>query len=193
MDDVSLIEACDHTLTWRGVFIWKNPLDLFVYQEIVREVRPTLVIEAGTNMGGSALFWADMLELHGGGRVVTVDIEDRHLEDTERIAHVVGSSIHPSTVEYVAGLVRKDDRVLVNLDSNHTYEHVAQELELYAPFVSEGSYLICEDGIDEVLFGGKRVLAATREFVERHPEFAVDEACERYGLTNCPEGFLRRL
>jgi cephalosporin hydroxylase len=63
---------------------------------------------------------------------------------------------------------------------------------LYAPLVSSGSYLICEDGIDEILFGRKGVLSATCDFLAAHPEFIADRTCERYGLTNCPEGFLLR-
>lgn len=196
VDDVYIIEAAGRTLTWRDTFIWKNPFDLFVYQEIAREVRPTLVIETGTNMGGSALFWADMLELHGGGRVVTVDKEDRQLGPHPRITYLVGLSTHPDTFKSVRRRVKKSDRVLVNLDSNHSYRHVLDEMELYGPLVSEGSYLIVEDAIDEVLFErleGKGVLTATREFLAGHPEFERDEACERYELTNCPEGFLLRV
>lgn len=194
MDDVYIIEGAGHTLTYRGIFIWKNLLDLFIYQDIVEQVRPTLVIETGTHKGGSALFWADMLSRHGRGRVVTVDKEDYGVADDKRITRLIGSSIDDEIVAQVRACVRPRDRVLVNLDSLHSYEHVSRELELYAPLVSEGSYLICEDGIDEVLLGGHfLILTATRDFVAAHPEFEVDSECERYLLTNCPEGFLRRV
>ena len=37
--------------------------------------------------------------------------------------------------------------VLVILDSGHTRDHVARELECYAPLVTKGSYIIATDGI----------------------------------------------
>ena len=62
---------------WFGVPLAKCPLDLWVYQEILIETRPDLVVETGTFEGGSALFFASMFDLLGEGTVVTVDIEPR--------------------------------------------------------------------------------------------------------------------
>jgi len=56
-----------HRTKWMGVPCLKTPLDLWIYQEILFEVRPDLVVETGTHMGGSALFLAHMLELLGRG------------------------------------------------------------------------------------------------------------------------------
>src|SRR5512138_524771 len=96
MDEAYLVEGAGRTLQWGGRFIWKNPLDLFVYAEIVREVRPALVIETGTHEGGSALFWADMLSLYApGGLVVTIDRIDSGLVSDERIVYLVGDSVSP--------------------------------------------------------------------------------------------------
>ena len=43
--------------TWLGHPIWQNVLDLWTIQETIAEVRPTLLIECGTNRGGSSLFF----------------------------------------------------------------------------------------------------------------------------------------
>src|SRR5687767_7657581 len=63
-----------HT-TWLGVPIWQNVLDLWTIQESIAEIRPALLIETGTNRGGSALFYAHLMDLMGTGRVLTIDIE----------------------------------------------------------------------------------------------------------------------
>src|SRR5512138_1670276 len=99
MDEAYLVEGAGRTLQWGGRFIWKNPLDLFVYAEIVREVRPALVIETGTHEGGSALYWADLLSLYApGGHVVTIDSRDSGLVSDERITHIVGDSTAPDVL-----------------------------------------------------------------------------------------------
>src|SRR5689334_5207843 len=60
--------------TWLGVPIEKNPLDLQIFQEIIYEVQPDVIVEAGTADGGSALFMATILEMLQKGKVITIDI-----------------------------------------------------------------------------------------------------------------------
>ena len=60
---------------WMGVRADKNPLDAWIYQEILFEVRPEVVIEIGSYQGGSTLFLAHLLELIGDGFVISVDID----------------------------------------------------------------------------------------------------------------------
>jgi len=70
--------------------------------------------------------------------------------------------------------------VLVILDSGHSREHVARELESYAPLVTKGSYIVATDGIMKDLADVPRALpewksdnpfGAANEFASRHPEF----------------------
>src|SRR5262245_4221062 len=61
--------------TWLGVPVQKNPADLWVYQELLHELRPELIVETGTYAGGSALFLAAICDILGVGSVVTVDID----------------------------------------------------------------------------------------------------------------------
>src|SRR5712691_996249 len=78
---------------WLGVSAQKCPLDLWIYQEILHELRPAVVIECGTASGGSALYLASILALLGTGDVVSIDIEelpDRPVHD--RIRYLTGSS-----------------------------------------------------------------------------------------------------
>ncbi len=208
VDINELYLAARRTLTWRGYMIWKNPVDLFIYAEIVHEVRPTLIIETGTYMGASALYWADMLRLNGiDGHVLTTDkypfaenpelfpmangaIPDHPPVDT-RITYM---NLHSASSEFfeIAQEHARGEKVLINLDSNHSYEHVRDELECLHSLVSPGSYLIVEDGVGDLLYDHKGPLAALREFMPTHPEFSVDRTRERLGFTNCVEGFLYR-
>lgn len=70
---------------WMGVRTLKCPLDLWIYQELLHELRPDWIIETGTNQGGSAHFLGSMCELLGHGRVVTIDIEAQRSESASQM------------------------------------------------------------------------------------------------------------
>jgi cephalosporin hydroxylase len=186
------------TTSWAGVPIWQNVLDLWTIQETISEIKPALLIETGTNRGGSATFYAHLMDLLGNGRVLTIDIEKFHELDHPRIDFLLGSSTAPAIVEQVRqAAAAADGPVMVILDGNHARDHVAQELELYAPLVTPGSLLLSQDGVIDklALFGDTRPgpLQANRDFLARHPEFEHDrERNERFLLTHHPVGWLRR-
>ena len=184
--------------SWMGVPIWQNVLDAWTIQETLAEVRPALLIETGTHRGGSALFYAHLMDLIGAGRVMTIDVVDIHELDHPRVEFLHGSSTDPDIVEQVEAAARgAEGPVMVVLDGDHAEAHVAAELELYAPLVTPGSFLMSQDGIiDELrIFGDTRPgpRAANQRFLARHPEFEYDrERTERYGLTHHPLGWMRR-
>lgn len=186
-----------HRTTWMGVTCLKCPFDLWIYQEILADVRPGLVVETGTHLGGSALFLAHMLDSIGAGEVVSIDYQDRPGRPRHpRLRYVTGSS---SDASLVRGLLeaRPDERRLVILDSDHSREHVTNELELFAPWVSVGSYLIVEDtnvNGHPVLPGhGPGPSEAVSDFLARHAEYEPDASREKLLLTFNPGGFLKRV
>jgi cephalosporin hydroxylase len=183
---------------WFGHRTLKTPFDLWVYQEIMFEVRPDLIIETGTARGGSALFLASMCDLLGAGRVVTIDLEEWSGRPThDRIRYVQGSSIDAKTVELVAEEVAGSKSSMVILDSAHDAAHVSKELELYAPMVTPGSYLLVEDtnlnGHPIKRKYGSGPWEAVEAFLQRHPEFSQDRSREKFLFTFNPRGFLRRV
>jgi cephalosporin hydroxylase len=182
--------------TWMGVPVSKCPLDLWVYQEIFFEVRPELVIECGTYAGGSALFLAHLCDLLGKGLVLTIDVEPRPLPTHPRLARLVGSSIAPETVAQVRRFAAGRGPVLVALDSDHHFEHVLQELRLYGPLVTPGSYLVVEDpnvnGHPVLPDFGPGPQEAVQQFLGECPDFETDRTREKFLLTFNPGGFLRR-
>ena len=120
--------------TWLGAQALKNPLDLWVYQEIMVETRPELVVETGTYRGGSAFFLASICDLLGAGEVVSIDVEPVRDDYPAhpRITYLGGrSSTDPDVVAEVRARA-EGKRVLVILDSDHSQAHVEAELAEYA-------------------------------------------------------------
>src|SRR3989304_1299408 len=60
---------------WLGIPILKCPFDCWVYQELLFGIKPDIIIETGTKIGGSALFFASILDLIGKGEIITIDID----------------------------------------------------------------------------------------------------------------------
>jgi cephalosporin hydroxylase len=186
----------DHT-AWMGVPTQKLPLDLWVYQELLYELRPDLIIETGTYSGGSAMYLASICDLLGHGRIVSVDIAPQNpLPEHPRIEFVTSSSTDPAIVERLRGEAAAERTVIVLLDSDHSYAHVRDELAAYHSVVTPGSYLVVEDsninGHPVLPEFGPGPMEAIDEFLPQHPEFEIDEHCERFLVTFNPRGFLRR-
>lgn len=199
--------------TWLGRPIIQFPQDIVATQEIIWRVRPDLIIETGIARGGSLIFSASLLELLGGdGLVVGVDVDIREHNRVEierhplakRIRMVQGSSVDESVVRQVQSYAEGRSTVLVMLDSNHTHDHVLRELQLYASFVTPGSYLIVYDTIVEQMPDdmyanrpwrrGDNPLTAVKEFLAQNADFEVDREVEKKLLiTVAPGGYLRRI
>lgn len=138
--------------TWfHGVRIFKNPLDLWMVEQIMHRIQPRFVVETGTFRGASALFYAQVLEGLGlnESRVLTVDIADYNQAAAaqrlwKRVTFFHGSSTDERIVGEMAKLTR-GATTLVALDSDHSMKHVLNELRMYAPMVSPGSYIVVED------------------------------------------------
>lgn len=166
----------DHNLVFDnrflGVEIWQNPFDMWVFQQMITELKPDVIIETGTAQGGSALFFATVLEkVNEHGRIITIEIDpdvDRNVSKarrfpvfSERVRIIKGDSVSKRALARVEELVEEikteknarndsseqDLTVLVTLDSLHSAEHVLKELRLYSRFVSNGSYIVVQDTI----------------------------------------------
>ena len=134
-------EADGSRASWLGVPTWKLPSDMWVYQEILAETHPELVIETGTQYGGSALFYACVFDLLGSGEVVTIDIDTSAVHEDVR-AHPRVSVIEGSSTDTgVVASVREraaGRRTMLILDSDHQQAHVAEELRMWSDVVSPG-------------------------------------------------------
>ena len=182
-------------------------------QEIIWDIKPDLIIEAGIAHGGSLIYYASLLELIGNGEVLGIDIDIREHNRKEienhkmfkRIKMISGSSIDETTIEEVKKYAESKKKILVSLDSNHTHDHVLKELELYSPLVSPGSYIVVFDTIVEDLpegyfsqsrpWGiGNNPKTAVQEFLQKNRQFVIDEMIDNKLLISvAPGGYLKRI
>jgi cephalosporin hydroxylase len=192
--------------------IIQYPQDMIAMQEIIWQLKPDLIIETGIAHGGSLVYYASLLELIGKGEILGIDIDIREhnrkaVEEHpmfKRIRMIQGSATSPQVIEQVKAYARSKHTILVSLDSNHTHAHVLEELQLYSPFVSTGSYLvifdtIVEDMPDNYLPGrpwgkGNNPKTAVYEFLKKNTNFIIDKEIDNKLLISvAPEGYLKRI
>jgi cephalosporin hydroxylase len=183
---------------WLGVPAQKCPLDLWIYQEIIFELKPDLIIECGTYAGGSALFLASVCDLVKKGTIITIDVEARAGRPKhKRIRYLLGSSTSPEVVDKVRNSVKSRVPVMVILDSDHSKDHVLNELRIYSEFVTRGSYLIVEDtninGHPVLPDFGPGPMEAAQEFLSENKDFVVDRSRAKFYMSFNPNGWLRRV
>lgn len=192
-------QTYDNTL-WMGNNAMKCPLDLWIYQEIVYQKKPDIIIETGTDKGGTALFLANICDLVNNGEIITVDfakMENRPVH--KRIHYLQGNSTSNNTVKEIMMLMDsindKDERqVMVILDDDHSQKHVLEEMKIYSKLVSKNQYLIVEDTsmgghpVWPELIGGP--LEAVHEYMKNHDDFEIDLSREKFLLTFNPNGYL---
>jgi cephalosporin hydroxylase len=182
---------------YHGIEAHKCPLDLWIFQEILCDVRPQLVIELGTYLGGTTLFLAHQLDALGGGQVVSVDCRELPRPSHARIRYILGETTAPGVVASVTDLARNaSGPVLVIHDADHRYDQVLLDFAAYAPLVTPGSYLIVEDtnvnGHPVLADWGPGPWEAVDRFLVEHSEFERDGSREKFMMTYNPGGYLRR-
>ena len=183
---------------YRGRALTKFPEDLRIYQTLIEQSQPEVIIEIGTFQGGSALWFADQLRaLTPGGLVITIDINDTPPLDDPDIIAIVGDATNPDTYDLVAELVG-GRRCMVIEDSAHTYPVTTAVLRLYPELVTPGQWLVVEDGvidIDELRLPHwpRGVTPAIEEFLKTPTgQKFTRHFIDRYVLTCHPGGWLQR-
>jgi cephalosporin hydroxylase len=203
-----------YNFSWMGRPIIAYPQDMLAMQELIWEIKPDLIIEAGIAHGGSIVYYASLLELIGGdGLVLGIDIDIRkHNRDLieshpmfKRINMIEASSIDKTTAEKVYEIAKDKKRILVCLDSNHTHEHVLAELELYAHLTTVGSYCVVFDTIVEDMPAdympggrpwnpGNNPKTAVFDFLKNNDDFEIDKSIDNKLLISvAPDGYLKRV
>lgn len=206
--------------SWFGGGGQQFPADYIAYQEVLWASAPQVLIETGTGSGGTTLFFEECLSRRhpsGDYKIITIDTLSpaHHIVGRPKITGLVGSSIDIQMAEQIRSLIPPGLPVAVTLDSDHDARHVLSELELYAPLVTPGQYLIVQDTFFGLFFGGNlngeqagaaaksgnsrafdyigTPLGAVEAWLEVHgDEWEVDESPTRFLLTQNPYGYLRR-
>ena len=216
-----------YNFTSLGRPIIQYPEDMVAVQELIFSVRPDLIIETGIAHGGSVIQSASQLALldlvdaieknetfnprESKRKVVAIDIDIRahnrqRIEAhpmASRIQMIEGSSTDKQISSTVQEMAKSYETVMVMLDSNHVHQHVLEELYLYAPLTTEGSYCIVFDTFventpdstfpDRPWQKGNNPMTAVFEFLENDARFAIDKSlCDKLMITGNPNGYLKR-
>lgn len=191
-------EASLQATTRQGQPLVKIPEDLDRYERIIRETRPDVVIEAGTWQGYSAAWFAERVE-----HVITIDVVN-NVEPLFKAAatsigvhFIPGSSTEP-IIHWEIELMLSQwnaQRVMVVLDSDHSYKHVREEIRHLGEYVTSGQYLVVEDGHASFFadFPQGGPLEAIEELLETDADFERDTDIETlHPVTLHPAGYWRR-
>lgn len=231
-----------YMFTWLGRPIIQIPQDIYAVQELIWSVKPDLIIETGIAHGGSLILSASLLALldleeciknkpesdrfplKAKRKVIGIDIEIRaHNKKaiqehflSNYIEMIEGSSINQNVVQKVYNICSNYRKAMVFLDSNHTSDHVLNELIAYGPCVAKGSYVVVWDtGIEDLPedfypdrpWGkGNNPMIAVREFIKLTKrnqvkdkdgtpmKFEIDKLIhQKLVITAAPYGFLKRV
>ncbi|MBU1109677.1 MAG: cephalosporin hydroxylase family protein [Candidatus Riflebacteria bacterium] len=206
-----------YSFSWFGRPVIQLPEDMVRTQEVIYRLKPDVIVETGIAHGGSLVLYASLCKAMGKGRVIGIDIEIRPhnrkaVEEHELASYITmveGSSTDRAIVDQVKNLVGDAKNVLVILDSNHTYQHVTDELEAYCSIVSKGSYIVATDGIMKDLYDVPRAgknwqtdnpTCAAIDFAAKHPEFIIEQPAWPFNeselkenVTHWPSAWLKRL
>lgn len=198
-------------IKWLDTPILQWPTDLIVLQEIVYEQKPKFIIETGTYKGGSAVFFASLLMLlNNSGKVISVEsnlakeVKQKIKKHAlgKKIILIEGSSTSDSTIKKIKKITGDQKNIMVFLDSDHSYKHVLNELQIYQQFIPVGGYICAFDTITKDLYdlpsGDKNweldnPHQAVIDFVKENRYFKIDKTKNRLLVGFAPDGFLKRI
>ena len=200
---------------WLGIPIIQFPNDIIVMQELIYKIKPKYIIECGVAHGGMLVFYATILNLLNikKHKVIGIDIEIRPINKRRIIKSRFYKNIDlfeaSSTDEKLFDKLKnkynlKNERKIVVLDSNHTKEHVLNELNFYSKFLKKGDYIVVMDTIIELInpkFNKEKAFKkgnspynAVDLFLKNNKNFIIDNYYENKSfLTNMRNGFLKKI
>lgn len=198
-DTIAVMQSRVMTRTkYRGIEVKKCPLDMWVYVELLFELRPDFVVEIGNWCGGTLCYLSDVCRSMGlGTTFIGVDIDQASVSDivrnSDRIILMQGDAVE--LFESVRDCIGSDKSVMVIEDSNHEYSHTLRVLDLYSQIVSVGSYMIVEDticrhGLDVGPDPGP--MEAVSEFKRTNSQFVSDDSYS-FGISWNETGYLKRV
>jgi cephalosporin hydroxylase len=196
------VQAGTMAYTYKGVRCLKDPFDLAIYTKLIWDLRPKSLIEIGSNQGGGALWFADMLSVAGlGCPVVSIDRVPVNGFTDPRIAFLAGDAARLGDTLSPEMLAALPHPWLVVEDSAHTYDVTLAALRFFADATVAGDVVIIEDGVlDDLGMGeayGGGPNRAVAEFIAGAPEVfrVLTQYCDMFGVnaTYNPNGYLLRL
>ena len=196
--DLKTIYNGHFNVTYKGIPMQKNPFDYLLYQILIYEVKPDLIIEIGSYNGASALYYSDLLDLVGNGKVHSIDIEDHISPLAKGKSNII--FFMNGYQNYELNYTKEFKKIIIIDDGSHKYSDVLQALYKFSPIVNIGSYYIIEDGIITKLGLSKNYqggpLKESKYFLEKNENFEIDRKyCDFFGknATFNINGYLKRV
>ena len=201
---------------WMGVPIIQLPSDVIVLQELIYKIKPKFIIECGIGHGGMLLFYATILKALQikKYKVIGIDVKIRGINKKKLLKNPLIKNIEliekSSTENNITNFLIKKysikikDKKIIILDSNHTKEHVLNELNLYSKMLNRGDYIIVMDTIIEFIdkkfnigkqfSKGNSPYNAVNIFLKKNKDYELDKYYENKSfLTVARNGFLKKI
>ena len=205
-----------HFFDWFGVPIIQFPSDVIVLQELINKIKPKFIIECGIAHGGMLLFYATVLKAleikkH---KVIGIDVKIRNVNKKRLLKNPLIKNIEliekSSTENGITNflekkyLIKKKDKKIIILDSNHTKAHVLNELNLYSKMLAKGDYIVVMDTVvefidrkfnkDKQFDKGNSPFNAVSIFLKKNKNYKIDDYFENKSfLTSARNGFLKKI
>jgi cephalosporin hydroxylase len=192
-------------VSFLGVKTLKNILDLWLYQEIIWELKPSVIVETGAYMGGSTLFLSTIMSAASiNGVVISVEIKPERIDPKvvrmPNVEIISTSSTDPLTAESIK---RKRDSVsgplFMILDTRPRKEQVLAEMINFRGVLRGGDYLVVEDsnlnGNPVMPDWGPGPMEAIKAYERQYPNDYIHDTYReaKFGTTFAPQGFLQRI
>jgi len=204
-----------------GMYLQQDPNDAFALHDLFWRLQPDLLIELGTDTGGSAIFFSSFMRVYNPeSLIITIDprngieegswdrgakslcpdcimsAKEHFLWDPKYIHFIQGVPSKQSTVDRVRKIIeeRGFERIVVMDDCSHAYQHVLDNMNAYEQFVTVGSYLIVQDTkLDRM--GRHSAMAAVKTFMENQgrDRYVRDNQWEYFLFSHHHGGFLKKI
>ena len=196
-------QETNNTTHYRGLHINQHPCDAWVYQEIIHDTQPNVIISIGTGRGGSTLWLRDLLFncSENPTRILAIDLFNKRSSHKEfsHVTFFTGDSEDEQIIRAVKDY-ESSGRIMVIDDCAHTKKNVLSNLLNYGPMVTKDCYYIVEDTIiqqgvnfEKRFQGDDNPTGAINEYMKTHDDFEIDRSREKFFITACPRGFLRKV
>ena len=134
-------------LKWRGIPLGKTCWDISIYQQLIQDLKPKTIIEFGTGLGASSLFFLDhcrMLKLKT--KIITLDINSEQVNPQlfkeKNIEFIKGDVKNLTKLLPTKNIKNLQHPWLIVVDCHSQIPLIVEHVE---PHMKQGDYLIIED------------------------------------------------
>jgi cephalosporin hydroxylase len=193
--------APHYHLKWKDIEMTKFPNDIYIYQQIIWQAKPDVIVEVGTQRGTSAQFFNELIKAAGkpNSIVITIDIYpvpeiQKSVLDSLGVIMITGDIKKLSTQQKVVPYIKDKNFLLVD-DGSHRYEDVMASLQFFQKYQAPGNYMIVEDGITDVMLSRKNrnALEAVDNFLTENTDYVRVLDFDHWLMSTTFGGIIRRL